>query len=76
MKLVDEIERLEEILDQMNELMHEAKGLFRGTGITEARFKAYPYGNIMQALGSGEFPRQSLNFRSCIDELRDKDLTD
>lgn len=70
----DEIERLEEILQEVTDLMHEAKGLFRGSS-EELRFKSYPYGNIMAALGNCNYPYSSTSFRTCIDHLNDLRLS-
>ena len=70
----DDIDRLEEILDEMNAIMNEADDIVRSTAnesgdmIIYERWKAYPYNNIMSMLSSGS--KYDTTFSDIIKELK------
>lgn len=65
-----EADRLQEIMNTIDDLMHEAKDIFRNTNQYD-RFKAYPYGNIMSALNhSGEYMNiHDTTMEDCIESV-------
>lgn len=66
----EDVERLNEIVYEIRELIDEARQIFRGTS-EEDRFEGYPYAHIITALSKdhcylgGSF----ITFQECIDGL-------
>ena len=72
--LADDVERLEEIKDEIKALISEALGIFRDHD-AESPFRGYAYAHIIGALDKDhEFLGGSfITLQDCIDELKSGD---
>jgi hypothetical protein len=68
-------DRLSEIADQMEELLHEAMQMVRNTP-EEDRSRMYWYGHIASAIGSGEYRTYAPTMRSTIKALEGREDDD
>jgi len=68
---MDNIERLNEILWEIKELINEAKDIFSDTQ-AQGRFEGYPYAHIIGALDNDHYylGGSFITFQECIDELQ------
>jgi len=73
----EDIERLQEIHDELRELVDEAFGLLSGTA-QEDRAKAYWYANIRMALDDDHMWMGSHNctLQNCIESFTDEESDD
>lgn len=71
--VTDDIDRLYEILEEIQELMIEANDIVDAASrsvedpIIYERWKAYPYGHIMSMLGGGN--KYDTSFNDIVDEI-------
>jgi hypothetical protein len=69
--LAEDVDRLEEIRDEIKALINEALGIFRDHG-SESPFRGYAYAHIVCALDKdhGFLGGSFITLQDCIDELK------